>query len=598
MADQYFSLRNLKFLLHEVHNIQDVLDQEYFSDYDREAIDMMLDAAKQIGDQHIFPYFTEMDRQQAEYVDGGITVHPQLRTILQAMGEGGWISASTTFENGGMQLPRMLDSAAIFIFHAANNSVSGYYGLTAGAANLINTFGSEELKAAYVPTMYEGRWQGTMALTEPQAGSSLSDIVTSAEKVEGEDYYHIKGQKIFISGGDHDACDNVIHLMLARIKGAPAGTKGISLFVVPKTRLDGTPNDVTTAGIFHKMGQKSYSTAHLIMGENDNCRGYLVGEANHGLQYMFQMMNEARLSVGLSAAGTASAAYYASLQYAKERPQGRRWGNRDITLPQTLIIHHPDVRRMLFLQKAIVEGSISLLLECSKLVDLVQTEADSKKKEDMHLLLELLTPVAKTYPSEYGSISISNGLQVLGGYGYCTDFPLEQYYRDIRIMPIYEGTTGIQGLDILGRKVSMKGGKALMLLGKEIGNAIAKASQHKELQREAMKLKSALELLSNVTQDLSKYALKGEVERYLMDATLYLEMAGHLIIGWQWLKQGIIAAESLETAQGDEKLFFESKIHTMQFFFAYEIPKMEGLATRLKEDLPLTILDEEKELLM
>ena len=367
----YMSMEHLRFLLHEVHNISDVLSHEKFSDLDPESIDMLLDAAKAWTDQEWHPYLKEMDEKPAYFKDNKVYSHPQIKKIFKDAGENGWISMYFDYEHGGMQLPYTVSLAVNHIFESANNHVTGYLGLTSGSAHLLTSFGTKELQDQFVPNMLAGKWGGTMCLTEPQAGSSLSDVKTSAQPLENGQY-KITGQKIFISGGDHEATENIIHLTLARIEGAPEGTKGISLFVVPKFRIldDGSfeDNDVITAGDFQKLGQRGYSTVHLSFGEKDDCIGYLVGEPNKGLSYMFQMMNGARLEVGMAATSTATAAYYASLQYAKERPQGRRIednGRKNINAEQTLIINHADVRRMLFLQKAIVEASLSLLIETS-----------------------------------------------------------------------------------------------------------------------------------------------------------------------------------------------------------------------------------------
>jgi alkylation response protein AidB-like acyl-CoA dehydrogenase len=522
-----------------------------------------------------------MDRFKVTVPDGRtVHVHPQLKNIIQAIADGGWISASASYEQGGSQMPITLTNCGLATFYAA--SVNACYPfLTAGAANLIATYGSEELKQNYLPNMYSGAWQGTMALTEPQAGSSLSDVIASAEATEKEGVYKIKGQKIYISGGDHDAVDNVVHLLLARLKGAPAGTKGISLFVVPKYRLDGSDNDVTTAGVYGKMGQKNYVAAHLMYGEADNCEGYIVGQANQGLPYMFQMMNEARIGTGLVAFANASAAYYASLKYCNERPQGRHPSNKDATQPQILIIEHAEVRRMLLLQKAIVEGGIALLLECSYLSDVAHA-AEGEEKENAHLLLELLTPMAKTYPSEMGIVSVKTAMQSLGGAGYCDDFPIEQYYREIPINTIYEGTTTIHGMDILGRKIMMKNGKAVELFGNEVLKVIGEANTMPNLAPLSQKLGLSAQKLSECTRFLIGLAKTETPEVFLADATLYLEYFGYVTIGWQWLKQAVAAQKALETAEGESELnFYHGKIATADFYFEYELPKTRPLHERL-----------------
>ena len=601
MADQYLSMDNLKFLLHEVHQVSDLLNYPHYADFDEEGIDLMLDSAKDLADQELFPYITAMDEQPVRFDQGKIITHPQLRKFVEKSAENGWIRAEFEHEHGGLQLPSMVKASAEHIFYSANNHAQGYVGLTAGAADLIATFANQELIDTYLPNMLDGKWLGTMALTEPQAGSSLSDLTTSATPAE-DGHYLIKGQKIFISGGDNDFSENIIHLMLARIDGAPAGTKGISLFVVPKMRIeeDGslTPNDVTTAGDFEKMGQRGYCTTHLVMGDHNDCRGWLVGEAHKGLKYMFQMMNGARIGVGITATSIASAAYYASLQYAKERPQGRkltRDGKKDMSQEPTLIINHPDVRRMLFLQKAIIEGSLSLLLECSKLAD-QSTHTEGDESEAYLDLLEILTPVAKTYPSEKGQVAISNGLQVLGGYGFCMDFPLQLYYRDVRISAIYEGTTGIQSLDLLGRKATMKNGKALQLLLKAISSTMEEAMAYDELQPYCKALQEQLGLMQKVLGHLMPFAMQGDYERFLADATIFMEMACNIIIGWQWLKQGVVAKQALLGA-GNARFtpeFYQQKLHTMKFFFKYELPRCTGHAQILLDPAVLTIGREEE----
>ncbi|MDX2002533.1 MAG: acyl-CoA dehydrogenase [Chitinophagales bacterium] len=591
MAKQYVSMRNLRFLLNEVFQAEQLTQYPYFAEHSRETFEMTLDAAKQIADTLLFPYYVEMDKDKPHYEDGTIKVHPVVKDIMKTFGEGGWINAPKPFEVGGQQMPLLVYNLAGLIFHSANTAAAAFPFLTAGAANLIDTFGTEELKAIYLDPMYSGKWQGTMALTEPQAGSSLSDITSTAIPNEAG-YYTIKGQKIYISGGDHDAVENVVHLYLARIQGAPGGVKGISLFAVPKYRLENGQlvfNNVTTAGAYGKMGIKGAPIAHIMAGEQGECRGWLIGEPHRGLSYMFQMMNEARLGVGMISAGLASGAYYASLEYANERPQGRPLSNKDVNVPQSLIIEHADVKRMLLQQKAVVEGSQALIAQCSLYAD-IEHVATGEEKERANLLLELLTPIAKTFPAEMGIQSISNGLQVLGGAGFCDDFPLQQYYRDTRINPIYEGTTGIQALDLLGRKVPMKGGQALMLLGAEVQETLAKAKQYEMLVPYAEALEQTQGKLVEVTMFLMGLAQQDRPEVFLADATLYLEYFGYVVIGWQWLKQGVVAAEALGKSQsGDELHFYQGKIHTLKYYFNYELPKTRGLHARLSNNDKLTL---------
>jgi len=535
-----------------------------------------------------------MDKQPPEYVKGQVKVHPAVRNIMREVGAGGWIGATFDYKLGGQQLPEMVGmTIPTAIFGAANYSASVFHGLTNGAAGLIASFGTQEMKDMYLPKMMSGEWQGTMALTEPQAGSSLTDVSMTAEPTN-KNYYTMKGQKIFISAGDHDGVDNIIHLALARVKDAPPGVKGISLFIIPKYRIEMGGklafNDVNCAGIYHKLGYKGSPITQLAFGENDDCRGWLVGEVNKGLGYMFQMMNGARIDVGLGAACISSAAYYASLEYAKERPQGRKLSAKDPLSPQVSIIEHPDIHRMLLFQKAIIEGSLSLLMQCSFYHDMEKV-TETEEHENYNLLLELLTPVAKTYPSEMGIFSCSQAIQILGGYGYCDEFPVEQFYRDVRIHTIHEGTTGIQGMDLLGRKMMMKKGKAGQLYLTEVRKTIKDAQEDVGLKSYSEALEKALQKLEKITAHLFGIASKGDPEMFLADATLYLELFGIIAIAWQWLKQAVIAKKMLNDGKLTEadNNFYNGKIYTCRYFFGYELPKIEGLAMRLSNGDDLTV---------
>lgn len=592
MGERFVSERNLKFLLYEVFAVNALTRHGYYEEHSRETFDMVLDTALRISADTLRPVLQEMDRQQPEFVDGRVKVHPQVRKFMKECGAGGWIAASAPFELGGQQLPLMISEAARFIFSAANYSASVYPFLTAGAAHLLESFGTAEMQEKYLPRMYAGEWQGTMALTEPQAGSSLADITTLAEPTPGG-HHMIRGQKIFISAGDHDGVDNIIHLMLARIRDAPPGVKGISLFVVPKYRMGKSQepvfNDVNTAGIYHKLGYRGAPIVQLSFGENGDCRGYLVGEPHKGLRYMFQMMNESRIDVGFGATAVASAAYYAALDYTKERPQGRKLAEKNPAFPQVPIIEHPDVKRMLLFQRSVVEGSLSLLLQCCRYADYKRLLKGEEKRKNA-LLLDLLTPVAKSYPAEMGIRSVSQGLQCLGGYGYCDEFPLELYYRDARIHPIHEGTTGIQGLDLLGRKVTMEDGKAFHFYIEEVKKTIEAAEDLSYLKPQAHDLDNALQTLQETTAHLIRLASQGKLELFLADATLYLEFFGIISIAWQWLHQGIFAGKALDrgVSPGDAD-FYEGKLFTLRYFYAYELPRIEGLAKTLRECQGITV---------
>ena len=595
MAEKYVDVDTLKYMLYDVHNLEGLLSRERFQDHDKESLDMFLDSVKEFADRELFPYCKEMDENPAYHKDGKVFVHDQVKTMMYKGGEMGLISAPFNYDSGGLQIPLMTQTAVYYILDAANNHLPGYAALTSGSAELIVHFGNKELNETYVPKMLSGHWGGTMCLTEPQAGSSLSDITTKATPTD-DGFYKILGQKIFISGGDNNFTENIVHLVLARVEGAPKGTKGISLFVVPKNRPTENGNlefnDVTTVADFQKMGQRGYCTTHLGFGDADNCRGWLVGEANKGLHYMFLMMNGARIAVGRGASAIASAAYYASLQYANERPQGRKLssdGKKNPDENQTLIINHPDVRRMLLQQKSVVEGSMSLTFLSAKYYDIIETATSPEEKEKYNLLLEMIIPIVKTYPSEAGREAIDNGLQVLGGYGFCTDFILQQYYRDIRIFALYEGTTGIQSQDLLGRKVTMQNGKALQLLSAEIMKTIQEASKVEGLQSYSKTLGAKLQLTQKVLGHLMPHVMKGDYERYLADASVFMEFLSLVIIGWTWLDLGLNATNALTSEGKYSKEFYDSKIHTMKYFFTYEIPKTSGLAEILLNTESITI---------
>jgi alkylation response protein AidB-like acyl-CoA dehydrogenase len=592
MAEKFMSERNLKFLIKEVFDAPSLVKYPRYAHHTPEVFDMVIDTALKMGKDLLKPSFEEMDKDPPRFEDGSVKVHPSVRRLMKECGEGGWMSAVASTEVGGQQLPFTIGLIPTFIFAAANYSASNYPGLNMGAAHLLESFGTDEQKETYIPLLFSGQWQGTMALTEPQAGSSVGDVLTTASPTD-KGYYLVRGQKIFISAADHDCVENVVNMMLARIEGAPPGLKGISLFIVPKRRFgdDGSlvPNDVTVMGIYHKMGYRGCPITQLSLGDNGDCRGWLVGEPNRGLFYMLQMMNEARLVVGMGAAAIASAAYYTSLQYTRERPQGRPITSKDPSAPQIPIIEHADIKRMLLFQRAVVEGSLGLLFQCTVYSDLMLvSEGDDREKYS--LLLELLTPVAKTYPSEMAIHSVSQALQCLGGYGYCDEFPIEQNYRDTRIHPIHEGTTGIQALTLLGRNVVMKNGKALMLFLAEVEGAIARAEPQPELATQAARLKQAIERLKEVMGHLVGIATKGEIDLFLADATLFMEFFGIITVAWQWLVQALAVQKAL--AQGvspSDEHFYTGKMYAFRFYFAYELPKIEGLAHRLLNGDGLTV---------
>jgi len=594
LAERFANRRDIKFLLEEVFDVESLTQFEYYQDHSLDTFNMIIDTAWKMGTDLCYPVLQEMDKNPPRYEDGLAKVHPAVRVFLDEIGAGGWINADWDYESGGQQLPNIVKFVYGFLFTAANYSISAYQMLTAGAANIMHHFASEELKDKYLEKLCSAEWQGTMALTEPDVGSSLGDLASSAEATD-KGYYLIKGKKIFISAADTNACDNTVHMLLARIKGAPKGVKGISLFVVPKYRLEDDGqlvyNDISCDGIEHKLGYKGSPIGQLTMGENNDCRGYLIGEPGRGLGYMFHMMNEERINVGIGAVGKATAAYYASLEYVSQRRQGRSPGEKNPDSPMIPIIEHADIKRMLLMQKSIVEGGLSVCLQVAKYQDLAKVAASQEVKEKYDLLVDLLVPIVKTYPSEAGILSTSAAIQCLGGYGFCQDFTVEQHFRDIRIDTIHEGTTCIQGQDLLGKKISMKNGKALNLFFEEIARTLQSSQDYNNLQPLADQLISALNELNEVTKHLQGIAAQGKTEVFLADSVLYLEMFSLIAIAWQWLVQAIAAQKAINNGIGmeSEQLFYQGKIYTCRYFFSYELNKIYGIKARLMSSDPVTV---------
>jgi alkylation response protein AidB-like acyl-CoA dehydrogenase len=450
-------------------------------------------------------------------------------------------------------------------FSAANVSTTGYLMLTIANANLLAKFGSPDQIDAFLRPMLAGRFSGTMALSETQAGSSLADILTRAEP-QDDGTYRLFGSKMWISGAEHELTENIVNLVLAKIPGGPPGTRGISLFIVPKYLVHqdgsvGDRNDVVVAGLNHKMGQRGITNTVLNFGEGKfrpggkaGAVGYLVGEPHRGITYMFHMMNEARLGVGMGAVSLGYTGYLKSLQYARERPQGRPLAAKDPATPQIPIIEHPDVKRMLLAQKAYVEGGMALLLYCAKLVDLGDNED----------LLDILTPVAKSWPSQWCLEANNLAIQVHGGYGYTREYDVEQHYRDNRLNPIHEGTHGIQSLDLLGRKVTQRNGASLVALGDAVAATVdtAKAAGG-EVAELAAQLESAWRRLVTVT--LGMFA-SGDIEAAMANSAIYLEAFGHIVVGWMWLEQ-------FNATAGQSGAFYEGKRQAARYFFRYELPR-------------------------
>jgi len=579
----------LDFLLYDWLQAERLTERSRFADHSRETFGAVLDTCERIAREKYAPFNRLVDTEEPRF-DGEQVILPRAtHEAHEAYVASGMLSAAQDYEEGGMQLPYTVEAAAGTFFATASVSIGGGL-LTIGNANLLMAHGTGLQKQVFARNEFNGRFSGTMCLSEPQAGSSLSDVATRATP-DGEDFgsdplgprYRLKGHKMWISAGEHELSENIVHLVLAKIPGPDGrlvpGTRGISLFIVPKKlvdtegRLTGERNDVALAGLNHKLGWRGTTNTLLNFGEGRHpvrgaagAIGYLVGRPGEGLRCMFHMMNEARIGIGLAATSLGLAGYYASLEYARNRPQGRPVGpaGKDPAQPQVRIIEHADVRRMLLAQKSYCEGALALLLYCARLVDEQHTGAP-EAVEEARLLLEVLTPVAKSWPSEFCLEANSLAIQVHGGYGYTRDFPVEQYWRDNRLNMIHEGTHGIQAADLLGRKVVMEGGKGLALLAARVNATIERAIQQPHLAEHANALGQALQQVGAATKAAWATGDPGEA---LANAVPYMQAFGHLVIAWTWLDV-LLALPAGSTRPADE-----GRARAARYFFHYELPRI------------------------
>jgi alkylation response protein AidB-like acyl-CoA dehydrogenase len=576
--------RNIDFLLTELFGVEELCKTSKFKDHDRESFRQALAAAERLANELFAPHAAEADIMEPEMRDSRVWVLPEIGKALRALAEGGFLAMGLDAECGGLQMPWVIVQACHAHFYAANTGTFAYAMLTTAGANLLAAFGTESQKARYLRPMLEGRYFGTMCLSEPDVGSSVGDLKMRADP-QPDGSFRLSGAKMWISGGEHELAENIIHMVLARIAGAPAGTGGVSLFIVPRYRVgeDGATgewNDISLAGINHKMGYRATVNTLLKFGEHGQCIGHLIGEPNQGLRQMFHMMNEARVAVGLSSTMLAYTAYECALDYARGRRQGRLPDNRDPLAPPVPIIEHADVKRLLLAQKASVEGGLALSLYCAFLVDRVATCPESERRNE-RLLLELLTPIAKSWPSEFCLEANKLAIQVLGGYGYSREFPVERLYRDNRLNAIHEGTHGIHGIDLLGRKVVMEEGRAFALLVKRVHQTIETARGTEQLRDFALQLGSALKRCETVTRVILECAAQGSRTLALANATVYLDMLGHLVIAWMWLWQACVAVQALPGARGPDRAFYLGKLRACRYFYFYELPKCHVQADML-----------------
>ncbi len=568
--------------------IFDVLGQP-----DRDAYQPLIDASVALAAERFASHAAESDANEPRWDGERVHLIPAIAQALAAFVDGGFLAAPFEEADGGLGLPYAVHQAMMVAFQAANPGTAAYPFLTSAAANLLRVFGTEDQKRRLMRPMIEGRFFGTMCLSEPHAGSSLADLRCRATPT-GEGTYHLQGDKMWISGGEHELSETIVHLVLARLPGAPAGVRGISLFAVPRHHVDadgvvGARNGVSLIGLNHKMGYRGAVNTALAFGAESPAVGELVGTEHQGLAAMFHMMNEARIGVGLGAAAIGYAGYRVSLAFAKDRVQGRHPDAKDG--PPVPIIEHADVRRMLLTQKVYVEGALALTLYCARLVDALGVQTQVSARERIGDLLAILTPIAKAWPSEFGPRANDLAIQILGGSGYTRDHPVERYYRDNRLNPIHEGTNGVQGIDLLGRKVRLHEGRALRTLASEVRQTIAAAGRHAQLGEDRDALERALARVEAVTQILGGAAASGEVRRSLANATEYLHMLGHVVVAWMWLKQGIVAAGRQE--KGNDGDVLRGKLHALRFFTRYELPRIQRQATLLAslDDTPMTMAD-------
>ena len=569
--------RDLDFVLYETLDLEAILKSERFADYDRESLDAMMDLCQSVAEDQFLPCAAKLDANEPQFVDGKVETIPELKEAINAYREAGLCTSAYDADVGGMQLPCIVDQALNGMFVCANNPAHIYLFLTQGVANMLNACGSDKLKERYLPKLVEGEWFGTMCLSEPQAGSSLADIRSKADPLD-DGSYKITGTKMWISGGEQDITDNIIHMVLAKIPGSPPGVKGISLFLVPKTRVNedgslGDSNNIALAGLNHKMGCRGATNCLLNFGESGDSIGYLVGEANQGLANMFHMMNEARISVGMSAVMSGLGGYLYSLDYARNRPQGRPLVNRNPEDPQVMISEHADIKRMLMTQKAFIEGAQTLIYYSAQLIDQKKLVTDSAALARIDLLLDLLTPICKSWPSEFCLEANKLAIQVLGGYGYTREYPVERLYRDNRLNHIHEGTWGIQGLDILGRKAQMQNGAAVAVLRDEIQITLDAAADLAGLASHCVQLADAL---AQVEATIKAVSEADDSSLALANATIFLDAMGHLVIAWMWLKQAVAATVGLDKGHEPDTAFYRGKLAAAQFFYRYELPKIQS----------------------
>jgi len=582
MAQVIADRRDIDFVLHEQLEVADLSKNETFGEFNKKTVDLIVSEARNLAVKEILPTLKLGDEQGCKFENGEVIVPESFHRALELFREGEWLAMPEDPEWGGQGMPTVVSLAAGDYLNGGNYAFMMYPGLTHGAGTLVETFGTQEQKELFLRNMYSGKWMGTMLLTEPEAGSDVGALTTTAVKND-DGTYSITGNKIFISSGEHNMTENIIHPVLARIEGAPAGTKGISLFLVPKIWVNedgslGEPNDVICTGIEEKMGIHGNSTCSLALGGKGKCRGTLLGEANKGMKAMFIMMNGARLLVGSQGLACASSSYLNAVNYAKERVQGKNLLQMmDKDAPSVPIIQHPDIRRQLLTMKMYVEGIRSLLYYIGHSVDKEKICDDADEKARLNGIVDILIPIAKGYVTDKALEICSHGVQVYGGYGYIKEFPQEQLLRDCRITLIYEGTNGIQAMDLLGRKLGMNGGKPIMDLMVEMQKTIALAKAAPGLEDHAAKFEAALNKLGEVAMHMGATAMSPKVLEAFATASAFMEAAGDVVMAWLLLWRAAIAANQLANgAKKKDIAFYQGQVKSAEYFCEAILPITHG----------------------
>ncbi len=582
MAQVIADRRDIDFVLYEQFDTETVLEHERYQEFSRKMFDLLLKEARNFAIKEILPTYAEGDRNGARFENGKVKAPECYRRPFKLFREGEWSSLTEDPEYGGQGLPHLINIAACEYLMGTNFAFSSYTLLGHGTGKMIELFGTDKQKGLYLKKLYTAEWGGTMLLTEPGAGSDVGALTTTAVK-NGDGTYTISGSKIFITAGDHDLTDNIIHPVLARIEGAPAGTKGISLFIVPKIWVndDGTlgePNDVVCTGIEKKMGLHGSATCSLTLGGKGKCRGILLGEENQGMKVMFYMMNEARLGVGIQSFVHASAAYLYALDYARQRHQGRALEKMlEKNAPQVAIIQHPDVRRMLLWMKAYVEGMRSFSYFVANSLEIIELTASDEDRQFHQNLVDLLTPILKTYNAVYGFKVCVTAIQVFGGYGYTQEYPVEQLARDCKIASIYEGTDGIQAMDLLARKLGLKKGMVFLTFIEQIQKVIERAKATEHLGELADEMAPVVEHLSQTAMHIGQTAMSPEFKTAFAHSVPFLEVMGDVVMAWMLLWRAAIASEKITAgAKKKELAFYEGQIKSAEFFIQGELPVSMG----------------------